>query len=185
MAGCVTYWLRTSVMCILRPGDSAALGARPWQAAIKKSRLQADLHFLITGGATYQGWDGKYFSLKYFVEIRDKSKFWGRWTNPDENLKCEKIALQIFYDFATHWSDWVTQPRLIVRARIGSCCNNYRPQSQLQHSSSLPPSGSELLIFLNIFCEVSCFSFMLIFPRIKNTLKSEPIMLIRKQQSEL
>ena len=41
------------------------------------------------------------------------------------------------------------------------------------------------MIILNIFCEVSCFSFMLIiFPSIKNTLKSEPIMLIRKQQSE-
>ena len=42
------------------------------------------------------------------------------------------------------------------------------------------------MIILNIFCEVSCCSFMLIiFPRIKNTLKSEPIMLIRKQQSEM
>ena len=42
------------------------------------------------------------------------------------------------------------------------------------------------MIILNIFCEVSCFSFMLIiFPRIKNTLKSEPIKLIRKQQSEM
>ena len=77
MAGCVTYWLRASGNVHIKAGWlSRTRGqATPGRdQEIKKSRLQADLHFLITGGATYQGWDGKYFSLKYFVEIRDKSK---------------------------------------------------------------------------------------------------------------
>ena len=145
MAGCVTYWLRASVMCILRPGDSAALGARPWQAAIKKSRNQDCKLIFISWSRAAPPTRAEMANISpSSILLKLEIKTRGRCANPDENLKCEKIALQIFYDFATHWSDWVTQPRLIVRARIGSCCNNYRPQSQLQHSSSLPPSGSEL-----------------------------------------
>ena len=104
-------------MCILRPGDSATLGARPGTPGrdqeIKKSRLRAD-HTRGTGGAR----EGKYFTTKYFAEGQNRTKIY-----------CMKMVTTglvgrnqklLSYAFAARGSaDWVTQPRLIVRARTG------------------------------------------------------------------
>ena len=102
-------------MCILRPGDSATLGATPGRdQEIKKSRLRAD-HTRGTGGAR----EGKYFTKKYFAEKgQNRTKIY-----------CMKMVTTglvgrnqklLSYAFAARGSaDWVTQPRLIVRARTG------------------------------------------------------------------
>ena len=99
-------------------GPGQPLQATPGRdQEIKKSRLRADQtmdHTRGTGGAR----DGKYFTTKYFAENGQNQT----------KIYCMKMVTTglvgrnqklLSFAFAARGSDWVTQPRLIVRARTG------------------------------------------------------------------
>ena len=106
-------------MCILRPGDSATLGTPGRDQEIKKSRLRPD-QTRGTGGTR----EGEYFTTKYFAEGQNRTKIYCM-KMVTTGLVGRNQKLLSFAFAARGSADWVTQPRLIVRARTGSCSNNH------------------------------------------------------------